>query len=309
MPRWIGLLGSWALLVLGIGLVAFAAAGEVINYRDSKQLLRYDTIDRLIAEHSARQVTELRGSMTSRAAGFDALQSEVAGADKAIDDLQDTDQTIVISTTENKLYLTRSGQKIFDTIVSTGKGATKLDGRTVVFDTPIGKLKVISKETNPLWVPPDWHYVEEAKKSGKRLVKLNYGQTIDADTGGGVTAAREAGVWDWVGESSSGTRRTLKVKGKNVVEVVNGVERELPPGELIFAGGALIVPPVGTRQRQFDKVLGAYRLNLGDGYAIHGTQLLQQLGQSVSHGCVRVGDADLEKLYNMTNVGDEVIIY
>jgi lipoprotein-anchoring transpeptidase ErfK/SrfK len=29
----------------------------------------------------------------------------------------------------------------------------------------------------------------------------------------------------------------------------------------------------------------------------------------VSHGCVRLGDADIETLYNMANVGDEVIIY
>jgi lipoprotein-anchoring transpeptidase ErfK/SrfK len=69
------------------------------------------------------------------------------------------------------------------------------------------------------------------------------------------------------------------------------------------------VPPLGTRQRRLEKTLGHYRLNLGDGYAIHGTQATGQLGRSVSHGCVRVGDQDLEKLYGLANVGDEVIIY
>jgi lipoprotein-anchoring transpeptidase ErfK/SrfK len=29
----------------------------------------------------------------------------------------------------------------------------------------------------------------------------------------------------------------------------------------------------------------------------------------VSHGCVRLGDADIEAIYRMANVGDEVIIY
>ena len=71
----------------------------------------------------------------------------------------------------------------------------------------------------------------------------------------------------------------------------------------------LVVPPLGTRQRHLEKTLGKYRLNLGDGYAIHGTQATGQLGRSVSHGCVRVGDQDLEKLYRLAQVGDEVIIY
>ena len=50
-------------------------------------------------------------------------------------------------------------------------------------------------------------------------------------------------------------------------------------------------------------------LLIRNGYALHGTQAVDQLGRSVSHGCVRLGDADIETLYNMANVGDEVIIY
>jgi len=58
-----------------------------------------------------------------------------------------------------------------------------------------------------------------------------------------------------------------------------------------------------------DKVLGAHRLNLGDGYALHGTQQVSQLGRSVSHGCVRLHNKDIERLYQIAKVGDEVIIY
>lgn len=83
----------------------------------------------------------------------------------------------------------------------------------------------------------------------------------------------------------------------------------LPPGEMIYRGGAVVIPPVGTKQRQFDKVLGSHRLNLGDGYALHGTQQVRQLGRSVSHGCVRLHNDDIERLYEMARVGDEVIIY
>ncbi|HYB54023.1 MAG TPA: L,D-transpeptidase, partial [Thermoanaerobaculia bacterium] len=83
----------------------------------------------------------------------------------------------------------------------------------------------------------------------------------------------------------------------------------LEPKEFIRTGKPLVVPPLGFRQRRLEKTLGRYRLNLGDGYALHGTQATSQLGRSVSHGCVRLADDDLEELYKMSKVGDEVIIY
>src|SRR5207244_13260806 len=99
------------------------------------------------------------------------------------------------------------------------------------------------------------------------------------------------------------------VRGDTVVDDEAGARREPPPAKLIARGDAVITPPVNTKQRHFDKVLGRYRLNLGDGYAIHGTQETEKLGQSVSHGCVRLGDDDIARLYAMANVGDAVIIY
>ncbi len=311
MPRWIGLLGSWALLVLGLGLAAFGAAGEWINMRDASRLQKFEQIDKLIAEHSSGKVAELQASVDKSTSGVNALQNKARSIDKAIDQASDTDQTIMVSTTENKVYVLNGDKTIFEAICSTGKGTTlEANGRTMRFNTPIGKFKVISKEENPMWVPPDWHYQEEARNKGMRVVRLNPGDTIDAGSGGAAAPERGGGVWSWVGESGTvSSSRVLKVKGNSVVEVSNGVERELPAGEMIYAGGAVVIPPIGTPQRKFDKVLGRFRLNLGDGYALHGTQQVNQLGQSVSHGCVRLGDADIERLYSMANVGDEVIIY
>lgn len=307
MPRWIGLLGSWALLVLGAGVLCFALAGEWINLKDGRRLRRLETLDRMIEKRHEAKVASLKASMAARGNEMQQLQSKVTSAQQTIDEMADSDQTIVISTEENKLYLMRSGQKLFETPVSTGKGATSVDGgRTMIFDTPIGKFHIISKEEDPVWVPPDWHYAEEARKRGMRVVHLNPGRSIDADTGGPVQSG-SSGVWGWF--SNSGSNRVLKVQGNSVVEVDNGVAHELPPGQIITAGDAIVIPPIGTPQRKFDKVLGSFRLNLGDGYAIHGTQAANQLGRSVSHGCVRVGDADLARLYAMANVGDEVIIY
>jgi len=181
----------------------------------------------------------------------------------------------------------------------------------MVFSTPIGKFRIVSKEENPVWVPPDWHYVEEARKNGLRVVRLSRGDSIDAATGNATVPVRESGVWTWLGgeKTTPASGRVLKVKGDTIVEIANGIERELPPGQMIVAGNSLVIPPLGVKQRRFDRVLGSYRLNLGDGYALHGTLQTSQLGSSVSHGCIRLGDQDIATLYSIANVGDEVVIY
>lgn len=309
MPRWIGLLGSWALLVLGLSVTGIAAAGQWINIRDARRFGRLETIDELLAAKYADQIKQLDQEKQSAVTSVGTLQTQVDGTQKNITELADSDQTILVSTTENRVYVKQGAETIFNAICSTGKGTTLINnGRTMVFNTPIGKFKVISKEENPVWVPPDWHYIEEAKKKGKKVVHLRPGQSLDLGTGGAAAPERGGGVWSWVSETPAPSR-IMKVKNNTVVIVDNGVERELPPGEMIETGSIVVIPPIGTPQRKFDKVLGSYRLNLGDGYALHGTQQTAQLGTSASHGCVRLGDEDIQRLYAMAKVGDEVIIY
>ena len=52
-----------------------------------------------------------------------------------------------------------------------------------------------------------------------------------------------------------------------------------------------------------------FGLNLGEGYAIHGTNRPQLIGRSVSHGCVRLRNEDIERLYDMVETGTAVFIY
>jgi lipoprotein-anchoring transpeptidase ErfK/SrfK len=306
MRRWIGFLGSWALLALALGLAAIAVAGEAINVRDLRRLDRLALIDQMIAERSGNKAESLRDAAAARATQVTALQSKLQSVQQQTADLPDSGQTIIVSTAENHLWLRRNGQVVFDAVCSTGKGTTlAVDGKTVVFDTPIGRLHIVSKEENPLWVPPDWHYIEEAKKNGMRVVHLDRGETLNARTGQPASGSDE-GVWSWF---RGGSDPVMKVKGDTVVVDDSSGERELPPGQLIVAGDAVVIPPVDTKQRHFDKVLGKFRLELGDGYGIHGTDEPDKLGQSVSHGCVRLGDDDIARLYQMANVGDTVIIY
>ena len=50
-------------------------------------------------------------------------------------------------------------------------------------------------------------------------------------------------------------------------------------------------------------------MDLGDGYLIHGTLYERALGLSITHGCVRLGDKDLESVYKTVRIGTPVYIF
>jgi len=69
------------------------------------------------------------------------------------------------------------------------------------------------------------------------------------------------------------------------------------------------VPPKNQADRVESGTLGDYALGFGDGYFIHGTLYTRLLGRNVTHGCVRVGDKDLEFIYQTAPVGTKIYIY
>ncbi len=69
------------------------------------------------------------------------------------------------------------------------------------------------------------------------------------------------------------------------------------------------IPSLNHPSRYEYGVLGDYSLSLGDGYLIHGTLYQRMLGMPVTHGCVRLGDDDLETIFQTLNIGDRVFIY
>jgi L,D-transpeptidase YbiS len=46
-----------------------------------------------------------------------------------------------------------------------------------------------------------------------------------------------------------------------------------------------------------------------DGYIIHGTIFQTLLGKRVTHGCIRLGDKDLEFAYQTVPVGARVFLF
>jgi len=201
---------------------------------------------------------------------------------------------IIISITDNKLWYRVHDSVVFETRVATGSGKVLEKGpggSRWKFETPRGRLKVQGKEEDPAWVPPDWHFVEEAEKRGLRLTKLNRGESIDAGDGSVITV--------------SGSDVVRRGRDGSVTPVDGGGES----GREIVVNGQLIVPPYGTNQRRYKGVLGGHRLLMGNGYSIHGTNVPTSIGQSVSHGCVRLLNEDIAHLYEIVPVGTPVYIY
>lgn len=67
--------------------------------------------------------------------------------------------------------------------------------------------------------------------------------------------------------------------------------------------------PTRSQDRIETGVLGDYALGFGNGYFIHGTLYTRTLGTNVTHGCIRLGDEDLEYLYRHVPTGAILIIY
>ena len=76
-----------------------------------------------------------------------------------------------------------------------------------------------------------------------------------------------------------------------------------------FIEEGLPIPSARSAERIDYNTLGDYALEIGDGYMLHGTLYQRFLGLPVTHGCVRLGDKDLELIYNTLTKGSKVFIY
>lgn len=143
---------------------------------------------------------------------------------------------LVVDTYRNRLRVYRNNELLRSALCSTGTGVELKDprnGRTWVFDTPLGERIIERKVRNPIWAKPDWAFVEEGFRP----------------------------------------------------------------------------PPAGSPDRFDDVSLGDYGLYMGDGYIIHGTLFKTLLGRRVTHGCIRLGDDDLEYVYHHARIGTRVFLY
>jgi len=165
-----------------------------------------------------------------------ALKNEVQRLNTKYHSLTPGYSYLIINTTDNRFYLYQNRKLIREGYCSSGsytRLVTPEGSREWVFKTPKGKYWIQSKVVKPLWVKPDWAFIEEG----------------------------------------------------------------------------LPVPPPDDESRYERGVLGDYAMSLGNGYLIHGTLYKRFLGMPVTHGCIRLGDEDLEAVFNTLNIGSKVYIF
>jgi hypothetical protein len=272
---------AWGLVA---GTLLLALASVALIYSTAQVRFRRD-INRIVFNRN----WDLLDDVTRRAGlAGDSLRGALA----ATPEPPLSSPYIVVSIEDRRLWYKQGDSTLFTTHVAVGSGKTLVqhDGRLEYkFDTPRGRLVGQNKETDPVWVPPDWYYFELAEKKGLGVIILKRGESIPAGGGAIVT-----------------------VVGNDVVtRFPDG--REVPfdagEGREIAVSGNIVIPPYGTNQRKYHGVLGTNRLDLGDGYALHGTDAPASIGRAVSHGCVRLRNEDIAHLYEIVPRGTPVFIY
>ena len=275
--------GGKTVWMLILGFIGAAIVSVMLLTRTAE--LRYQRdVNRMVYNDNLGVLTEVKAKLGMTGDSLKAPLNEAPAAAA-------NEPYLVVSMADHRLWYKQGKEVLFEAPVATGSGKELVGGAAGQwrFETPRGRLVVKGKDENPAWVPPDWHYVEMAHKKGLGIVHLSPGQSIQF--GDGVITTQGGEV---VRRYSNGT----------TVSIGEGKE-----GKEIVAGGNIVVPPYGTSARRYLGVMGTRRLELGDGYGIHGTDHPESIGQSVSHGCVRMRNEDIEKLYPLVPVGTPVYIY
>lgn len=267
-----------------VAMVILSCAGSALLLASTADARFRRDVSRMAFNHNLDVLEDVRRKVGE---ARDTLTRALASAPEAPAPGQ---PYIVVSIAEHRLWYRRGDSLLFETEVATGSGKELLaDGKRIRFETPRGRLVVQRKEVDPVWVPPDWHYVETARKKGLGVMQLQRGRRIPSPDGSVITVA--------------GNDVVKRYPDGRVVPLEAGEGKE------IVVRGNIIIPPYGTNQRKYVGVLGTHRLYLGDGYGLHGTDKPQSIGRSVSHGCVRLRNEDIATLFEMVSPGTPVYIY
>lgn len=243
---------------------------------------------------AAANTTRTGSAARSNAANGSAASARAASAwdvppeDYATTPYSPRDVRVVVSVAQRQLWVvTAYGDTLRSAPVSVASGRElEYAGHKWRFATPRGALTIKGKRTDPVWMPPDWHYAEVASQHGLKLRRL---------TGASVTLR-------------DGSRLVVRDSVVGLVEPGDTTFLPLPVDEHIVFDSTLFIPPVSTHNRHLAGELGRFALDLGSGYMLHGTFDQSTIGLDTTHGCIRLADEDLEWVYRNIPVGTRVVV-
>lgn len=267
-------------VVLSLALLGTSLLTTALPAQQSRQRARVTQVSSITHERS-RKPPKATKRVRSRADSLEHVRARKLAAEAR-------GYRVVVSLEDRTLWVLYDSDTIRTATVAVATGLT-LDfaGRKWTFRTPRGKHAVVDIKVDPTWTPPDWMYAEAAMQHQLRLAPMPRTRPVTLKDG-----------------------RQLAVRDSLVGLIdLDGEFYPLPIDEHIVFDSTLYIPPYGTVNRQVEGELGAYALDLGDGYLLHGTPYTESLGNAATHGCIRLGDDDIEWLYLHVGRGTPVYIY
>jgi L,D-transpeptidase ErfK/SrfK len=124
--------------------------------------------------HERSQMTQTSaGDINNKDITYKELESENAKLVEKIKKVSPKGTYIVVDTAKNRLYLKKDAETVRKAVVATGNGNILSEKagkkRSWTFDTPRGEFAVKTKLKEPVWVKPDWAFIEEGEDVPKTL--------------------------------------------------------------------------------------------------------------------------------------------
>jgi L,D-transpeptidase YbiS len=152
--RWLRLL---AIALAAIAIVGAGAAMGLARYGGAYAAAGFATERAPLAEDAPS------GDPAARA---EKLERKLAAA------VAPNEVYITVDTYRNRLRVWKGDKLLRDAVCSTGSGVKLRDprnGKEWIFDTPQGEMKILRKVKNPVWVKPDWAFIEEGYEPPKGM--------------------------------------------------------------------------------------------------------------------------------------------
>jgi lipoprotein-anchoring transpeptidase ErfK/SrfK len=131
-----------------------------------------------------------------------------------------------------------------------------------------------------------------------------------------------AAASEMAAESAPTRRLIVNIPARKVALVVDGKvlkvyavavgKRSTPSPSGVFHIASHVANPVYTHEGKMVRPgptnpVGTRWMSLGyKGYGLHGTNHPESIGHAASHGCIRMRNRDVEELFELVQVGDEV---
>jgi lipoprotein-anchoring transpeptidase ErfK/SrfK len=152
-------------VLVSAGLFA-ATSAWAVNERLTRRVTEMTYLkDTRSLEYVRQKEAELVRQAAERERELAKREEEIAPKDRPY---------LVVSLAEKRVLYLKGQDTLYKAPVAVGSGKTLvMGGTTKRFVTPRGRMSITHKELDPIWVPPNWHYIEYARKTGRGIIDMS----------------------------------------------------------------------------------------------------------------------------------------